>query len=42
MSCSVAVERLIVNPKDWDTAEMEGIGEVDSVLATTIVDLLRR
>ena len=35
-------ERLIVDPKDWDSAEMEAIGGVGSVLATAAVDLLRR
>ena len=29
---------LIVGPEDWDSAEMEGIGRVDSVLATATVD----
>ena len=43
MSYSSVGERLIVDPEDWDYAEMEGIGEVGSVLATTTtVDLLRR
>ena len=40
MSCSSVEERLIVDPEDWDLAEMEAIGGVGSVLATTIVDLL--
>ena len=42
VSCSSVEERLIVDPEDWDLAKMEGIGGVDSVLATTAVDLLRR
>ena len=35
-------ERLIVDPEDWDSAEMEAIGGVGSILATTVIDLLRR
>ena len=42
ISYSLVGERLIVDPKDWDLAEMEAIGGVGSVLATTAVDLLRR
>ena len=42
MSCSSVEERLIVEPKDWDSVEMEGIGGIDSVLATVVVDLLRQ
>ena len=42
MSCSSVGERLIVDPEDWDSTEMEGIGEVGSVLTTTTIDLLRR
>ena len=30
----------MVDLKDWDSAEMEDIGGVGSVLATTAVDLL--
>ena len=41
MSYSSVGERLIVDPEDWDYAEMEGIGRVDLILATTAVDLLR-
>ena len=39
--CSSVGERLIVDPEDWDLAEMEVIGGVGSVLATAAVDLLR-
>ena len=42
ISCSSVGERLIVDPEDWDSAGMEAIGEVGSILATTVVDLLRR
>ena len=42
ISCSLVGERLIVDPEDWDSAEMEAIGGVGSVLATAAVDLLRR
>ena len=42
ISCSLVGERLIMDPKDWDSAEMEAIGGVGSVLATTAVELLRR
>ena len=35
-------DRLIVDPEDWDSAEMEAIGGVGSVLATVAVDLLRQ
>ena len=41
ISCSSVGERLIVDPKDWDLAEMEAIGGVGSILAITAVDLLR-
>ena len=41
ISCSSVEERLIVDPKDWDLAEMEAISGVGSVLATAVVDLLR-
>ena len=40
ISYSLEGERLIVDPEDWDSAEMEAIGGVGSVLVTTIVDLL--
>ena len=42
MSYSLVEERLIVDLEDWDSAETEGIGRVDSVLATIAVDLLKR
>ena len=42
ISCSSVEERLIVDPEDWDSAEMEAIGGVGSVLAIAAVDLLRR
>ena len=42
ISYSLEGERLIVDPEDWDSAEMEAIGRVGSVLATAAVDLLRR
>ena len=42
ISCSLVGERLIMDPKDWDSAEMEAIGGVGLVLATTTVDLMRR
>ena len=42
ISCSSVGKRLIVDPKDWDSAEMEAIGGVSSVLAIAAVDLLRR
>ena len=42
ISYSLVGERLIVDPKGWDSIEMEAIGGVGSVLATTAVDLLRR
>ena len=42
ISCSLVGERLIVDPEDWDSAEMEAIGGVDSVSAIAAVDLLRR
>ena len=42
ISYSSVGERLIVDPEDWDSAEMEVIGVVGLVLATTTVDLLRR
>ena len=41
MSYGSVGERLIVDPEDWDSVEMEGINRVGSVLATTAVDLLR-
>ena len=41
ISYSSVGERLIVDPEDWDSAKMEAIGEVGSILATTSVDLLR-
>ena len=41
ISYSSLEERLIVGLEDWDLAEMEGIGRVDLILATTAVDLLR-
>ena len=41
ISCSSVGERLIVDPEDWDSVEMEGISGVGLVLATTAVDLLR-
>ena len=31
-----------MDPEDWDSAEMEAIGKVGSVLATATVDLLQR
>ena len=40
ISYSLEGERLIVDPKDWDSAEMEAIDGVGSILATTVVDLL--
>ena len=42
ISCSSVGERLIVDPEDWDSAEMEAIGGVGSVLEIAAVDLLRR
>ena len=42
ISCSSVEERLIVDPEDWDLAEMEAISGVGSVLATTAIDLLQR
>ena len=42
ISYSSVGERLIVDPEDWDSGEVEAIGGVGSVLATTAVDLLRR
>ena len=42
ISCSLVEERLIVDPEDWDSSEIEVIGGVGSVLATATVDLLRR
>ena len=41
ISYSSVGERLIVDPEDYDSAEMEAIGGVGSVLATTAVDLLQ-
>ena len=42
ISYSSMGERLIVDLEDWDSAEMEVIGGVGSVLATVAVDLLQR
>ena len=42
ISYSSVGERLIVDPKDWDSAEVEAIDGVGSVLATVAVDLLQR
>ena len=42
ISYSSVGERLIVDLEDWDSVEMEAIGKVGLVLATTAVDLLRR
>ena len=42
ISCSLVGEKLIVDPEDWDSAKIEAIGGVGSVLATTTVDLLRQ
>ena len=42
ISYSSVGERLIMEPKDWDLAKMEGISEVGLVLVTIAVDLLRR
>ena len=42
ISYSSVGERLIVDLEDWDSVEMEAIGEVGSILATAAVDLLRR
>ena len=42
ISYSSIGERLVVDPDDCDSAEMEAIGGVGSVLATAAVDLLRR
>jgi len=39
--CSLVVERLIVDPEDWDSAVTEDIGRVDSIFAIVVVDLLR-
>ena len=39
ISYSSVGERLIVDPEDWDSVEMEAIGGVSSVLATAAVDL---
>ena len=41
MFCSLVEERFIVDPIDWDLAEMKDIGKVDSVSATAAVDLLQ-
>ena len=41
ISYSSMGERLIVDLEDYDSAEMEAIGGVGSVLATAVVDLLR-
>ena len=40
ISYSLVGEKLIVVPEDWDSAEMEAIDRVGSVLATAVVDLL--
>ena len=40
ISYSLVGESLIVDPEDWDSAEMEAIGGVGSVFATSVVDLL--
>ena len=42
ISCSSVGERLIVDPEDWDSAEMEAIDGVGSILATAVVDLLKK
>ena len=42
ISCSSVGERLIMDPEDWDSAEMEPISEVGSVLAIAIIDLLQQ
>ena len=42
ISCSSVGERLIVDPEDWDSAEMEAIDRVGSILATAVVDLLKK
>ena len=42
ISYSLVKERLIVDPEDWDSAEVEAVGRVGSVLETAAVDLLRR
>ena len=42
ISCSSVGERLIVDLEHWDSAEMEAIGGVSSILATAVVDLLRQ
>ena len=42
ISCSSMGERLIVDPEDCDSAEMEAIVGVGLVLATSTVDLPRR
>ena len=42
ISYSLVGERLIVDPEDWDSAEMEAIGGVGSVLATAAINLLRQ
>ena len=42
MSCISMEERLIEDLEDWDLVETEDIGGVDSVLATTAIDLLQR
>ena len=35
-------ERLIVDPEDWDSGEMEAISGIGLVLVTAAVDLLQR
>ena len=42
ISCSSVGERLIVDPEDWDSAEMEVIDGVGSILVTAAVDLLKK
>ena len=42
ISCSSVGERLIVDPEDWDSAEMEAIDGVGSILAIAVVDLLKK
>ena len=42
ISCSSVEERLIVDLENWDLAEMEAIDGVGSILATAVVDLLKK
>ena len=42
ISCSLVGKRLIVDPEDWDSTEMEAIGGVGLILAIAAVDLLQR